>query len=507
MCRVNPSLCQDLLSLKSPIYFSSRYHVAMKSKLAQTGLILGPLIFLAVLFVLPGDMAWPARAVAATSALMATWWITEAIAIPATAMLPIVLFPLLGVMNGSSVTLHYANHLVYLFLGGFLIGAAIEKSNLHHRIALNTVRLTGLTPGRVTLGFMLSSAFLSMWISNTASAMIMFTIAMAFLSQVRESAGRMNAKVPDQFGTGLMLAIAYSCSVGGIATLVGTPSNAVLVGVFETTFGASINFVDWMLLATPLALVMLFLIWFFLVRIKFNCGTWVLPVSSDWLDREIASLGSMKVPEFRTMLLSLLVIALWLLRGFSDWAIWQAVQDSTISIFGALLLFLVPSGEGRGKRLLDWQAAKSIPWDVLLLFGGGFALAAGFVESGLVAWLADSLTFLRDANAWIVLFSIAALVIFLTELTSNTATAAMLLPVTVSVAAAMGVEPLGFMVAATLASSFAFMMPVATPPNAIVYSSRVVSIGQMAGAGVWLNLLGLVLISVYVVFAAPLVLR
>lgn len=478
----------------------------MKTKLAQTGLILGPVIFVALLLLLPGSMGWSARAVAATSGLMATWWITEAIAIPATAMLPIVLFPLMGIMSGSSVTLHYANHLVYLFLGGFLIGAAIEKSNLHQRIALNTVRLTGLSPGRVILGFMLSSAFLSMWISNTASAMIMFTIAMAFISQVKESAVQVGSQVPDQFGTGLMLAIAYSCSVGGISTLVGTPSNAVLVGVFETTFGTSINFVDWMLLATPLALAMLVLIWFFLVRIKFNCGAWKLPVSSDWLDREIAALGPTSSPERRTMAVCLLVIALWLLRGFSDWTIWTTVQDSTISIFGALVLFLFPDGESRGQKLLDWQTAKSIPWDVLLLFGGGFALAAGFVDSGLVAWLAESLNFLRGMNVWFVLLSIAALVIFLTELTSNTATAAMLLPVTVSVAAAMGAEPLGFMVAATLASSFAFMMPVATPPNAIVYSSRMISIGQMASTGIWLNLVGLILISLYVAFIAPLIL-
>lgn len=477
----------------------------MKHSLPKIGLVLGPIIFAALLLLLPADMAWSARAVAATSGLMATWWITEAIAIPATAMLPIILFPVMGVMNGSSVTLNYANHLVYLFLGGFLIGVAIEKSNLHHRIALNTVRLTGLTPSRVTLGFMLSSAFLSMWISNTASAMIMFTIAMAFLSQVKESAAQLGSEVPRQFGTGLMLAIAYSCSIGGIATLVGTPSNAVLVGVFETTFGTSINFVEWMLLATPLALIMLLLVWVFLVRIKFFCGAWRLPVSSDWLDREIGSLGKMRQPEIRTLAVCLCVISLWLLRGFSDWSIWSLVQDSTISILGALALFLIPSGEGRDSKLLDWEGAKLIPWDVLLLFGGGFALAAGFVESGLVAWIAESLTFMQGLSVWVVLLVIAALVIFLTELTSNTATAAMLLPVTVSVATAMGVEPLGFMIAATLASSFAFMMPVATPPNAIVFSSRMVTIGQMAGAGIWLNILGLVLISAYVVFIVPVV--
>ena len=479
----------------------------MKTDAGKIGLILGPAVFFLLLILLPTDMAPEARAVAATAGLMATFWITEAIAIPATALLPIALFPLMGVMNGSVVTQHYANHLVFLFLGGFLIGAAIEKSNLHHRIALLTVRMTGLSPGRVTLGFMLSSALLSMWISNTAATLIMFTIAMAFLAQVRESAERLNSVVPAQFGTGLMLAIAYAASIGGVSTLVGTPANAVLVGVYESTFGTSISFVDWMMLALPLALLMLALVWFFLVKIRFNAGDWKLPVGPGWLESEIDSLGPVTSAEKRTLGICLLVITLWLVRGFSDAPIFTLVQDSTIAIGGALLLFVAPSGGAERGTLLNWQAASRIPWDVLLLFGGGFALAAGFVDSGLIAWLAETLTFLQGAQTWLVLLCIATLVIFLTELTSNTATAAMLLPVTVSVAAAMQVGPLPFMVVATLASSFAFMMPVATPPNAIVYSSRMLSIRQMAGAGIWLNLVGLVLISCYVYFAVPLVLE
>lgn len=467
------------------------------------GLGLGPLLFVLLMFLLPEHMPAAARMVACTSALMAAWWITEAIPIPATSMLPILMFPLVGVMNGNEVTLHYANHLVYLFLGGFLIGAAIEKSNLHHRIALLTIRLTGLSSRRVILGFMLSSAFLSMWISNTAAAMIMFTIAMAFLAQLEINAAKAGQSVPRAFGSALMLSVAYAASIGGVATLVGTPANAVLVGVYETTFGASISFVDWMVFATPLALGVLLLVWWMLVHVCFPCKGWELPIESDWLKSEIASLGPMRSAERRTLVVCLVVILAWLVRGFADWELFGRVQDSTIAIAGGLILFLVPAGHRTGA-LLDWEGASKIPWDVLLLFGGGFALAAGFVDSGLVSWLAEQLDFLATAPLWAVVLCLATLVIFLTELTSNTATAAMLLPVTVSIAAAMGAEPLVLMATAAIASSFAFMMPVATPPNAIVFSSRWVSIREMAATGFWLNLEGVLVISCYVLLAASL---
>ena len=471
----------------------------MKIIRSYFGLMLGPALFILFYLFLPQDLDPSARFVASTAGLMAAWWLTEAIPIPVTALLPIVLFPLFGVASGSDVTLNYANHLVYLFLGGFLIGAAIEKSNLHHRIALRTISLTGVSPGRILLGFMLSAAFLSMWISNTATAMIMFTIGMAFLAQLKESAAETGESISADFGPALMLSIAYACSIGGTATLVGTPSNGIMAGVVEQTFGFSINFLDWMLFAFPMAAIMLALVWAILVKTQLRRVT-NLHIEPEWIQNHIQRLGEMSSGEARTLLVCMLVVSGWLLRGFTDWPIFNLIQDSTIAVAGAILLFIIPSGDDN-KNLLDWESASKIPWDILLLFGGGFALAGGFVDSGLVLWLAGQLSFLSGAETWLLLFSIVAMVIFLTELTSNTATAAMLLPVTVSVAQAMGVNPLMFMAAASIAANYAFMLPVATPPNAIVFSSRLISIRKMATIGLFLNFLGVVIITLYTFLA------
>lgn len=471
----------------------------MKININYLGLVLGPTFSILLFLLLPYDMGGDARLVASVTCIMAVWWITEAIPIPVTSLLPIVLFPSLGLMNGSEVTPNYSNHLVYLFLGGFLIGAAIEKSNLHYRIALNTINITGTSPSRVILGFMVSSAFLSMWISNTATAMIMFTIATAFLLQIKEKASETSEIVSPAFGTALMLSIAYACSIGGTATLVGTPSNGIMAGVFENTYGVSVNFLDWMMFALPLALVMLVLIWALLIHFKLKSVT-ELPIEKDWVKDKINELGAMKTIEKRTLIVCLLVVTGWLLRGFTDWAIFDLVKDSTIAIAGAILLFIIPAGDKSGS-LLDWESASKIPWDILLLFGGGFALAAGFVESGLIVWLATKLNFLQGAQVWLVVLCIVTMVIYLTEITSNTATAAILLPISVSVAQAMDANPLAFMAAASIAANYAFMLPVATPPNAIVFSSRLITIRQMAGVGFFLNLIGVLFISAYTVYA------
>ncbi len=469
----------------------------MKTSLHTVGLILGPVLFICALWLLPDSMPVEARGVAATAVLMAAWWITEAIPIPATALLPIVLFPLLGVMTGAQVTLPYADHLIYLFLGGFLIGTAIEKWGLHQRIALHTIRLTGLSPARVTLGFMLATAFLSMWISNTASTIIMFTIAMAFLKRIRGQAEQMGTEVPAGFATGLMLAVAYSASIGGVATLIGTPANAVLAGVYQRTYGESISFVDWMVFGLPLAIIMLILTWLYLTRVAYAVGRWSLPVKREWLLGEIQKLGALSRGEKRVAAVALTVVTLWLVRGFTDFAIFDRVQDSTIAILGAVALFITPVNYRQREFLLDWKSASTIPWDVLILFGGGFALANGFVESGLVVWLGEHLQFLQGVHLLLLVLFIATMVIFLTEMTSNTATAAMLLPIMVSLATAVEAEPLILMATVALTSSFAFMLPVATPPNAIVFSSRVVTIRQMAKTGFWLNILGVVLVTFY----------
>lgn len=466
------------------------------------GLLLGPALLLALLALpLPAGMTPAGMRMAAVAALMAVWWLTEAIPIPATALLPVALFPLFGVMDGAAVTRAYGHHLIYLFLGGFLIAVTIEKWNLHHRIALHTIRIVGVTPRRIVLGFMLATALLSMWISNTATTMMMVTIAAAVLREL-EGRGGTDAGAAG-FGVALMLGIGYAASIGGVATLIGTPPNAIFAGVVERSFGYSISFGTWMAFGLPVALVMLVLTWLYLTRVQFRCAGGQLPGGRAYIREQLLRLGPMTRQERQVAAVFLTVACLWVLRGFYQPAALRQVQDSTIAIAGALLLFLIPVDLKRREFLLDWKTAVTIPWDIIILFGGGFALAQGFNETGLAQWLANRLVALEGIDLWLLLACVVTLVIFLTEVTSNTATASLLLPVMAALAAAIGVHPFGVMVAAVVAASFAFMLPVATPPNAIVFSSRYVTIQQMAKAGFWLNLIGIVLITACVWFLLP----
>ena len=466
------------------------------------GLLLGPVVFLVLLALPePAGLSPQGMSVAAVAALMAVWWVSEAIPLPATALLPILLFPLLGVLDGVEVTRAYGNHLIYLFLGGFLIAVTMEKWNLHHRIALHTIRLVGVTPNRIVLGFMLATAFLSMWISNTAATMMMVTIALAVLHEIARDAGE--SRGCSQFGAALMLGIGYSASIGGIATLIGTPPNAIFAGVVERTYGISISFVDWMKFGLPLSLVMLGITWVYLTRIRFRGGQPELAGGSEFIRDQIGKLGPMSRAEKGVAAVFSLVALLWIVRGFYKPEALHMVTDSTIAIAGALLLFLIPVNLARREFLLDWRTAVTIPWDIIILFGGGFALAKGFSESGLTRWLAGLLGVLQGTDIVLIIAAVVLLVIFLTEVTSNTATASLLLPVMVALAVALEVHPFGLMVAAVIAASFAFMLPVATPPNAIVYGSHEVSIQQMAGAGLWLNLLAVVVVTGFVCLFLP----
>lgn len=468
--------------------------------------MLGPALFLLLLLApAPAGMTPAAMKVAAVTALMATWWVMEAIPIPATALVPIALFPLLGVMPSAKVTPAYANHLIYLFMGGFLIAVAIERWNLHRRIALHTIRLVGTTPNRVVLGFMLATAFLSAWISNTATAMMMVTIGIALLRQVGlvgegegETAGQ------SAFGCSLMLGIAYAASIGGIATLVGTPPNAILAGVLEKQYGTVVGFADWMMFGIPISLTMLVLTWLYLTRLAYRAEMTALPFGREIIRQELEGLGPMSRQERRVLGIFLFVVAGWLLRGLVPLPGLETMADSSIAMLGALLLFVIPAGDlRRPEFLLDWKTAARIPWDIIVLFGGGFALASGFAESGLTQWLGDRLGILSGAPLPVILLATTLLVIFLTEVTSNTATASLLIPLMGGVAMATDISPIYLMVPVTVAASFAFMLPVATPPNAIVFSSRQVSIPQMARAGFWLNLLGTLVITLAVLFLLP----
>lgn len=449
----------------------------------------------------PEGMTAQSQAMAAIAALMASWWISEAIPIPATALLPIVLYPLFDIMDTGTVTRSYAHHLVFLFLGGFLIALTMQRWDLHRRIAMHIVNRVGTSETRLLLGFMLATAFLSMWISNTATAMLMVTIGMAVLYQISHTDAP--AAKHTGFDSALMLGIAYSASIGGIATLIGTPPNAILAGVAETTLGLQIGFTTWMLFALPLSLIMLLLTWLYLARIAYQLGQKHSEERAVIIRTELAGLGLMTSAEKRVALVFLSVAVLWIVRGLVNIPLLQRVNDSSIAVAAALLLFILPSGDANKQALLDWDTAQKLPWDILLLFGGGFALASGFSETGLTRYLADPLGGLSGLPGWLVIGTVCLLVIFLTEVTSNTATASLLLPFMAVLGEATGLQPMMLMVAAALSASFAFMLPVATPPNAIVFASRCLSIPQMARAGVWLNILGILLITGFIFFVLP----
>jgi sodium-dependent dicarboxylate transporter 2/3/5 len=461
------------------------------------GLFVGPAVFLLLLLQSPPE-AMPATAwgVTAVALWMAIWWISEAIPIPATALLPIVCFPILGVAEVSAVTRNYAHHLVFLFLGGFWIAIAMERWNLHRRIALVILRLVGTRADRIVLGFMLATAFLSMWISNTATAMLMLPIAMAVITKAK-------VEKHSRFATSLMLGIAYAASIGGVATLIGTPPNAILAGVMETMFGERITFGKWFLFGLPLAATMFLWCWFYLTRIALPSEFLELEAGESIIRTELQALGATSREERWVLAVFTTVALLWLFKGLIPVPAIQSLQDSTIAISGALLLFMIPVDLKQGLFLLDWKSAVRVPWEIILLFGGGFALAHGFEQSGLTSWIGNRLVFLSGAHWLLILLTIAAITIFLTEVTSNTASASMLLPIIASLSVGVGVHPFGPMVAAALAASFAFMLPVATPPNAIVYASGRVSIPQMARTGFWLNLSGILLILIFVGLILP----
>jgi sodium-dependent dicarboxylate transporter 2/3/5 len=462
------------------------------------GLAAGLVLFVVIATFVPETvMPQSASRLAAVALLMASLWMSEALPIGVTALLPIILFPLLDIMPISQVTPSYAHHLVFLFLGGFWIAAAIEVSGLHRRIALLVLRLVGTRMDRLVLGFMAATAFLSMWLSNTATTMMMLPIALTLVQRV--------SLKQSPFGLALMLGIAYSASIGGVATLIGTPPNAILAGVAETTLGISISFAQWMLIGLPLSLVMLMICWWYLTRVVVSLkGERIGSDSTDFLQLELQQLGPMRTDEKRVLTIFSLVAFLWIFKAIIPLELVRKLDDSLIAMAGAIALFLLPSAAGQGKRLLEWPRAVAVPWEVLLLFGGGFALAAGFEHAGLTAWIGTQFSFLQGLSWLLLILIIAMTTIFLTEMTSNTATASMLLPVTAGVAVAMSQDALPLMAATALAASFAFMLPVATPPNAIVFASRQITIISMVKAGFWMNLIGLAIIMLAVAWLMPL---
>ena len=464
------------------------------------GLVVGGLLFTLVLLLpQPVGMSAEAQRVAAVALLMASFWMAETLPIPATAMLPIFLFPLLRVLPTAEVTLAYGDQINFLFMGGFLIAITMQRWQLHRRLALNVIRIVGSSPQRLVLGFMLATALLSMWISNTATAMMMVPVALAVIEQTRHE----QDIAPDipvggyDFGAALMLSIAYAASIGGVGTLVGTPPNAIFIGLLDRLYGLQVSFFDWMKLGVPVSVVMLALCWFLLTRVLHPLGTVVESAAArEHIHAELAAMGPISVEEKRVAWVFALVALAWILRGLLTPAWLDMVSDSAIAMLGAVVLFALPANSGKDGRLLDWQTAAGIPWDIIILMGGGFALAEGFSSSGLTEWLASQLAVLAGAPPFVLMLGVVLFVTFLTEMTSNSATATLFIPVMGAFAVSMDLHPLTLMVPTAVACSLAFMLPVATPPNAIVFGARQFDIRQMVRAGIWLNLWGALVVTV-----------
>jgi solute carrier family 13 (sodium-dependent dicarboxylate transporter), member 2/3/5 len=454
--------------------------------LSRAGFYFGIVCFLTVLILPePEGMhpdAWKTTAVAL---LMASWWITEAIPIAATSLLPIVLFPLLGVAPIGETTTPYANPLIFLFLGGFIIAIAMQTWDLHRRIALQIIHYVGTKPSSILIGFIIASAFLSMWVSNTATALMMLPIALSVLHVAKEQEGAVSIS---NFEIVLVLSIAYACNIGGIATLIGTPPNALLAGFMLENYDVEISFAKWMAVGIPLVIVMLPLMYIILAKIIYPVKIKELPGGEELIKQQLKEIGNISKPEFRVALVFGLTAALWMFRPLLT-DILPGLSDAGIAIFSGILLFLIPSGEQSGRKILNWNNLNELPWGILILFGGGLSLAMGISSSGLADWIGQSVEQFGTFPVLLIIFLIILIVVFLTEITSNTATTAAFLPILASTAIGMGQDPMFFVIPAAIAASCAFMLPVATPPNAIVYGSGKVTIPQMAKAGLWLNIL------------------
>ena len=527
---------------------------------SRVGLWLGPLVFLLMLAFVELDPGNPlVTRMAAVILWMAIWWMTEAIPLAATALLPIPLFPFLGIMRGRevgagsrvdlsaasiqdgfsardfdvvfpNVASQYMDWIILLFMGGFIIAVAVEKWNLHKRIALNILRVVGGQPHRLVLGFMLATGFLSMWLSNTATALMMMPMGMSLILLYEElnagllKQGQVIDRRAENFGLTLLLGIAYSASIGGFATLIGTPPNGVLATQLPQLFpeAPDLTFSTWMIFALPMSGVYMILAWLLLTRLVFPLPSTTPFTGRDFIQNELRKLGPMSVEERRVLAIfvsfALLLMTRkerlfgadvdifgWsyyldnLLRSVGSTPVGSLIDDGTVSVGMALTLFMIPAGKAIGGKLLSWDDAKKIPWGILLLFGGGLAIAKGFTTSGLSDYIASQLQiWLGNASPFVIVVSTVGIITGLTEVASNTATISLSLPIMASLSQAIEAHPLLLLIPTTVAASCAFMLPVSTPPNAIVYGSGRIPIMKMVIAGIWLDVLSVVLLTGFV---------
>jgi solute carrier family 13 (sodium-dependent dicarboxylate transporter), member 2/3/5 len=518
--------------------------------ITRIGLFLGPFLFLIVIFLpIPqlNELSIESKVVLAATLWMAVWWITETVPIYVTALLPLIIFPSLSVTSFTETSFNYADSIIFLFLGGFLLAKAVEKSNLHKRFAFKMLNLFGTNPKYIVAAFMVVTWFLGAWMSNTATAILMLPIALAVISLIK------NVEKHSKFVVCLLLSVAYSASIGGVTTLIGTPPNAIFASLANSIAGVDVTFSQWLLLGLPIGGISLFVAWLYMIRF----GSKITDINSDIIGdknvirKKLGDLGRISRDEKLVAIVFILTAAAWITRGLIWKDVLPMVDDSMIAIASAILLFLIPStssssstspdkenlkdsklehtpnnmrdlslngnqdsnsnsnsnnvNSNTSSRLLDWNTAVTIPWGVLILIGGGLALANGFTSTGLGDWIAGQLSFLGDANYIIIILVLVTLAILPTEMISNTATAALLLPISASLATSMGINPILFMAPVAIATSYGFIMPVGTPPNAIVYSSGYVSIAKMARAGIPLDFISIVMVTILTTILVPLV--
>lgn len=539
-----------------------------KSNLDKIKLLIGPSVFLLVIiFPLPflNELSIEARIVIATTILMVVWWITEIVPIYVTALLPLIIFPLLSVTSLGDTSMNYADRIVFLFLGGFLLAKAVEKANLHTRFAFNMLKFFGTNPKYIVAGFIIVTGFLSAWMSNTATAMLMLPIAIAIISQVKDKSNQ------KKFATCVLLSIAYSASIGGMATLIGTPPNAIFASLSQSTIGFDVSFAQWLFVGIPISAISLIVLWLYIT----NIGVRITHLKSIFDDKEntdnkenvkrnfnfvknkLQSLGNPSRDEKIVLIVFIITALAWVSRGLVWKDYFPGIDDSTIVLLSAIILFFIPTKDNQSDkkifskrensiykdyshskpknhppknneslnsnnseqnskindnqiqktddRLLNWKNAMEIPWGVLILIGGGLALANGFTTTGLDQWIASKLIFLGNFDIIIVIIIIVTVAIISSEILSNTATAALLIPISASLAPSIGIDPLMLMVPLTIATSFGFMMPVGTPPNAIVFATGHLSVSRMARVGLPLDIISIVMVTVLTSILVPLI--
>lgn len=463
-------------------------------------LLAGPLLFLLTLLSPPWFTGMSANAwlITGLTGWMALWWITEPVPIPVTALLPIVIVPLLSLDSIGNVTAPYAHPLIFLFLGGFVLSIAMERWNLHKRIALMTMLLVGSKPSQQIAGIMLVTAFLSMWMSNTATAVMMLPIGLSIIAMQQEQ-GISN----DNFAKAILLSIAYAASIGGVATLIGTPPNALLAAYLERSYQLQLSFSDWMLFGVPLSISLLLVCWFWLTQVHFRLDNIATIDSRTMYRKKLSALGAMHNAEKLVFAVFILAAFCWIFRGPLSQLSGIKLDDTLVAVFAATLLFVLPVSLSSGQRILQWEDCQKLPWGVLLLFGGGLTLATQIDNSGLSGYIAGQIGQLGSINLVLLIVLVTTVIIFLTEITSNTATAAAFLPLLGPVAVSLDTSAAMLVIPAAVAASCAFMMPVATPPNAIVFASGKLKIIDMVKAGLVLNIVAILFITLAVITIAP----